>query len=145
MGSLRQGRGVGGNAVREVGSLCGLKVVVGRPIGKLSRGYKQRVGLAQALVHQPPLLILDEPTTGLDPHQIQEIRQLIREIGKERTVILSSHIMQEVSALCDSIVVIAGGRVVAHGSPEELKARTGQSLLEEAFVSLIGSAEGLMS
>ncbi len=109
-----------GGSVREVIHLCGLQSVVGRPVGKLSRGYKQRVGLAQALVHRPPLLILDEPTTGLDPHQIQEIRQLILELGKERTVILSTHIMQEVQAVCGRALIISKGMLVGDGTLEEL-------------------------
>ncbi|MDP2599786.1 MAG: ATP-binding cassette domain-containing protein [Deltaproteobacteria bacterium] len=117
-------RGVSKEAVKtrleEALHLCGLKEVIGRPIGQLSRGYKQRVCLAQALIHKPPLLILDEPTTGLDPHQIQEIRALIREIGRERTVILSTHIMQEVQAVCGRVLIIARGNLVGAGTPEEL-------------------------
>ncbi|MBI4125505.1 MAG: ATP-binding cassette domain-containing protein [Deltaproteobacteria bacterium] len=99
---------------------CALKEVVGRPIGELSRGFRQRVGLAQALIHQPPLLILDEPTSGLDPHQIQEIRNLIKEIGKERTVILSTHIMQEVEAVCQRVLIMAKGKLVGEGTLAEL-------------------------
>lgn len=106
--------------LKEVVELCGLGEVVGRPIGQLSRGYKQRVCLAQAMIHKPKLLILDEPTTGLDPHQIQEIRNLIKEIGKERTVILSTHIMQEVQAVCSRALIIAKGKLVGEGTLEEL-------------------------
>ena len=106
--------------LKEAIQLCALQEVVGRPIGQLSRGYRQRVGLAQALIHQPPLLILDEPTSGLDPHQIQEIRNLIKEIGKERTVILSTHIMQEVQAVCQRALIIAKGKLVGEGTLEEL-------------------------
>ncbi len=106
--------------LKEAVALCGLGEVVGRPIGQLSKGFKQRVCLAQALIHQPPLLILDEPTSGLDPHQIQEIRSLIKEIGKERTVILSTHIMQEVEAVCQRALIIARGALVGEGTLEEL-------------------------
>lgn len=106
--------------LKEVVELCGLGEVVGRPIGQLSRGFKQRVCLAQAMIHKPKLLILDEPTTGLDPHQIQEIRNLIKEIGKERTVILSTHIMQEVQAVCSRALIIAKGKLVGEGTLEEL-------------------------
>lgn len=106
--------------LKEAVELCGLGDVVGRPIGELSRGYKQRVCLGQALIHKPPLLILDEPTTGLDPHQIQEIRNLIKEIGQERTVILSTHIMQEVQAVCNRALIIARGKLVGEGSLENL-------------------------
>ena len=109
-----------GDRVREVVSLCGLKTVVGRLIGQLSRGFKQRVGLAQAMIHKPPILILDEPTTGLDPHQIQEIRALIKEVGRERTVILSRHIMQEVEAVCDRALIISRGVLAGEGTLEEL-------------------------
>ncbi|MBI5300350.1 MAG: ATP-binding cassette domain-containing protein [Deltaproteobacteria bacterium] len=106
--------------LKEAIELCGLSQVVGRPIGELSRGFKQRVCLAQAMIHKPPLLILDEPTTGLDPHQIQEIRGLIQEIGKERTVILSTHIMQEVQAVCSRALIIARGKLVGEGSLQSL-------------------------
>ncbi|OGQ04726.1 MAG: hypothetical protein A2W61_00285 [Deltaproteobacteria bacterium RIFCSPLOWO2_01_44_7] len=106
--------------LRETIELCGLEEVVGRQIGQLSRGFKQRVCLAQALIHKPPLLILDEPTTGLDPHQIQEIRSLIKAIGKERTVILSTHIMQEVQAVCSKALIISRGGLVGEGSLDDL-------------------------
>jgi ABC-2 type transport system ATP-binding protein len=93
--------------------LTGLTIEQRKKIGALSKGYRQRVGLAQALVHNPQVLILDEPTTGLDPNQILEIRQLIKNIGREKTVIFSTHIMQEVTALCDRVVIISKGKVVA--------------------------------
>lgn len=99
---------------------CGLKAVLHQKIGTLSKGYRQRTGLAQAILHDPEVLILDEPTSGLDPNQIIEIRELIRSLGKEKTLILSSHIMQEVQALCDRIVIISGGRIVANDSQESL-------------------------
>ena len=117
-----------GPHLEEAIDLCGLKEVVGRPIGQLSRGYKQRVSLAQAIIHKPPLLILDEPTTGLDPHQIQEIRALIKEIGKERTVILSTHIMQEVQAVCQRALIIARGKLAGEGTLDALmQKRCGES------------------
>lgn len=115
------------NRMKQAIELCGLKEVVSRPIGQLSKGFRQRVGLAQALIHQPPLLILDEPTSGLDPHQIQEIRSLIKEIGKERTVILSTHIMQEVEAVCQKVLIIAKGKLVGEGTLAELT-RKGKGL-----------------
>ncbi|HOH46826.1 MAG TPA: ATP-binding cassette domain-containing protein [Candidatus Cloacimonadota bacterium] len=102
---------------------CGLKEVLHQKIGTLSKGYRQRTGLAQAILHDPEVLILDEPTSGLDPNQIIEIRELIRSLGKEKTLILSSHIMQEVQALCDRIVIISGGRIVANDSQESLLTR----------------------
>jgi ABC-2 type transport system ATP-binding protein len=104
----------------EIISDCGLQDVSRRVIGKLSKGYKQRVGLAQALVGKPELLILDEPTTGLDPKQIVEIRSLIQKLAGERTVILSSHILPEVSLICKRIVIINQGRIVASDSPDNL-------------------------
>ena len=101
--------------VEESIERTGLALERRKKIGALSKGYRQRVGLAQTLVHDPPVLILDEPTTGLDPNQIQEIRRLIREIGKEKTVVLSTHIMQEVEAICNCYVIINKGRIAAKG------------------------------
>jgi ABC-2 type transport system ATP-binding protein len=108
--------------IRNVVAQTGLEGAVGKTIGELSKGYRQRVGLAQALIHEPDILILDEPTSGLDPNQIKEIRDLIREIGKEKTVILSTHILPEVTATCDRAIIIHNGRVVASGTPDELMA-----------------------
>lgn len=105
--------------------VCGLGPALAKNIGQLSKGYRQRVGLAQALVHEPEVLILDEPTSGLDPNQIVEIRSLIKEIGQEKTVILSTHILPEVSATCDRVIIIAGGKLVGSGTPDELMARAG--------------------
>ncbi len=107
--------------IREVIRTCGITKEKHKKIGELSKGYKQRVGLAQALIHDPEILILDEPTTGLDPNQIVEIRELIRNIGKEKTVILSSHILAEVEATCDRILIINKGKIVADGTVEELR------------------------
>ncbi|MDR1446158.1 MAG: ATP-binding cassette domain-containing protein [Treponema sp.] len=99
---------------------CGLKDMRSRLIEHLSKGYKQRTGLAQAIVHDPAILILDEPTTGLDPNQIIEIRSLIRELGKRKTVILSTHILQEVEAICSQVLILNRGRIAAQGRPEEI-------------------------
>ena len=109
--------------IREIGGRCGLGDVAGKLVGELSKGYRQRVGLAQAMLHDPDILILDEPTSGLDPNQIAEIRSLIKEIGREKTVILSTHILPEVQATCSRILIISGGRLVADGTPEALRAR----------------------
>jgi len=107
--------------IRKMVALCGLDKEKHKLIGELSKGYRQRVGLAQALIHDPEILILDEPTTGLDPNQIVEIRNLIKEIGKEKTVILSTHIMQEVEATCDRMMIINNGKIVADGAPSTLR------------------------
>jgi ABC-2 type transport system ATP-binding protein len=107
--------------VSEMIHVCGLKSEKHKKIRELSKGFKQRTGLAQALIHDPEVLILDEPTTGLDPNQIVEIRELIRKIGREKTVILSSHILAEVEATCDRILIINNGKIVANGTAEELR------------------------
>ena len=99
---------------------CALTGYRGRKIETLSKGYRQRAGLAQAILHDPPILILDEPTTGLDPNQIIEIRSLIKELGKRKTVILSTHILQEVEAICSQVLIINDGRIAAQGKPEEI-------------------------
>ena len=96
-----------------------------QPIGELSKGYKQRVGLAHAMMNDPEVLVLDEPTSGLDPNQIVEIRKIIKEIGKEKTIILSTHILSEAEATCDRIVIISQGKIVADGSTENLKRSAG--------------------
>jgi ABC-2 type transport system ATP-binding protein len=108
--------------VNHMIELTGLTIEQNKKIGLLSKGYRQRVGLAQAIIHDPQVLILDEPTTGLDPNQILDIRQLIKTIGQHKTVILSSHIMQEVQAVCNKVVIINAGVVVANNSVESLKA-----------------------
>lgn len=107
--------------ILEMVKICGLEVEKHKKIGELSKGFQQRVGLAQALIHDPEVLILDEPTTGLDPNQILEIRSLIKKIGREKTVILSSHILAEVEATCDRILIINKGKIVADGTAEELR------------------------
>ncbi len=108
------------DAIRTMVDRCGLAPVIWKGVSQLSKGFRQRLGLAQALIHNPDLLILDEPTTGLDPNQIVEIRQLIRDLGKEKTVILSTHIMQEVEAVCDRVLIIGDGKIVADGTPDQL-------------------------
>jgi ABC-2 type transport system ATP-binding protein len=107
--------------VKEMIELTGLQVEQNKKIGQLSKGYRQRVGLAQAIIHNPKVLILDEPTSGLDPNQIVEIRNLIINIGKEKTVLLSTHIMQEVEAMCNRVMIVNKGKIVANGKTEELK------------------------
>jgi ABC-2 type transport system ATP-binding protein len=107
--------------LREMIKVCGLMGEKHKLIGELSKGYRQRVGLAQAMIHDPQVLILDEPTTGLDPNQIVEIRRLIKELGKEKTVILSTHILPEVEATCDRILIINKGQIVADGTADTLR------------------------
>jgi len=99
--------------------LCKLSSVVGKPIGKLSKGFRQRVGMAQVLLHEPDVLIMDEPTAGLDPNQIREVRETIRRIGQTKTILLSTHILQEVEAMCNRVIFINEGQVVFDGSPDE--------------------------
>lgn len=109
--------------VDEMIERTGLQVEQRKKIGQLSKGYRQRVGLAQAMLHDPSVLILDEPTSGLDPNQLSEIRALIKKIGEEKTVILSTHIMQEVQAMCDRVIIINRGKLVANDTPENLQQR----------------------
>ncbi len=111
--------------IRQLGDLCGINNVMHQPIGELSKGYKQRVGLAHAMMNDPEILILDEPTSGLDPNQIVEIRQIIKRIGKEKTIILSTHILSEAEATCDRVVIINKGKIVADDSTENLKESAG--------------------
>jgi ABC-2 type transport system ATP-binding protein len=114
---------------------CGLREVLNRNIDELSKGFRQRTGIAQAMIHDPEILILDEPTTGLDPHQIVEIRELIRNLGKAKTVILSTHILQEVEATCQRIFILNEGRIVAQGTREEIERELrGEVLLDLSFL-----------
>lgn len=120
--------------VDEMVERTGLTTHRHKQIGELSKGYRQRVGLAQAMLHDPEVLILDEPTSGLDPNQIVEIRQLIKDLGKEKTVILSTHILGEVEAVCDRAIIINKGKLVADAPIQELKQRfTGQSIVTAEF------------
>jgi gliding motility-associated transport system ATP-binding protein len=108
--------------MKEMIKLAGLGSVLKQPIVELSKGYRQRVGIAQAMLHDPEILILDEPTSGLDPNQIVEIRSLIKKLGEQKTIILCSHIMQEVQATCDRVIIISEGKIVGQGTPQELTA-----------------------
>ncbi|MBI5201792.1 MAG: ATP-binding cassette domain-containing protein [Elusimicrobia bacterium] len=119
------------SAVKSAIERCALGAVIGKDIGQLSKGFRQRVGLAAAILHDPPILLLDEPTSGLDPNQAAEVRALITELKKEKTVLYSSHILSEVKASCDRVLIIHRGQIVAQGSPAELEARsTGAQRLE---------------
>jgi ABC-2 type transport system ATP-binding protein len=137
--------------VPEMIELCGLTKEQNKLIGALSKGYRQRVGLAQALLHNPDVLILDEPTTGLDPNQIVEIRKLIRNVSKDKTVIFSTHIMQEVQALCSRVLIINNGNIVADDFPDNLKNIQGESVVisvefkEHVDVELIKKISGVLS
>ena len=113
----------------EMVKLCGLNAEKHKKIGELSKGYRQRVGLAQAMIHDPEILILDEPTTGLDPNQIVEIRELIKRIGREKTVILSTHILPEVEATCDRILIINKGKIVADGTADNLRKQASGNMI----------------
>ena len=123
--------GISNEKVEEIINLVGITPEKNKKISQLSKGYKQRVGLAQAILHEPNLLILDEPTNGLDPNQIVEIRNVIKEIGKEKTVILSTHIMQEVEALCSRVILIHNGNIVQDTDIANFKGKFQN--LEEAF------------
>jgi ABC-2 type transport system ATP-binding protein len=128
--------------VDEVLDMVGMEQRADGYIGKLSKGMRQRVGLAQALLHKPEVLILDEPTIGLDPAQVVEVRSIIREIGKERTVLLSTHILTEAQQLCDRVMIINKGRIVAEDSPENLQSRLVGA--ERAILRIKGEAEDLV-
>jgi ABC-2 type transport system ATP-binding protein len=117
--------------VEEMVALCGLTEEQNKRIGMLSKGYRQRVGLAQALIHDPAVLVLDEPTSGLDPNQLIEIRSLIRKVSEHKTVLFSSHILQEVEALCNRVIVIHKGKIVADDRLEHLLKRGGDQLVVE--------------
>ncbi len=138
--------------IRYLADLCGLNEVMHQPIGELSKGYKQRVGLAHAMMNDPEVLILDEPTSGLDPNQIIEIREIIKRIGKEKTVILSTHILSEAEATCDRVVIINKGKIIADGRMEDLKQSVGGktriniSLRDsdsETVKKILGTVDGL--
>jgi len=120
--------------IDEMVDMTGLTRERHKKIGQLSKGYKQRVGIAQAMLHNPDVLILDEPTSGLDPNQLVEIRSLIKNLGREKTVILSTHIMQEVQAMCDRVIIINKGKLVADDTPEHLQQRTaGETIVRVEF------------
>ena len=119
----------------------GIERMLKKNIGHLSKGYRQRVGLAQAMIHDPPILIMDEPTAGLDPHQIIEMRELIKELGKTKTILFSSHILQEISAICSRIIIIKEGRIIADGTPKGLQERAAGGSVYR--VSIQGPAEAV--
>ncbi len=137
--------------VKEMIDRTGLAIEQNKKIGALSKGYRQRVGLAQAMIHDPKVLILDEPTSGLDPNQLTEIRNLIREIGKEKTVMLSTHIMQEVEAICNKVIIINKGEIVANTTTYELRNNSGNNQIinvefdKSILPSLLKSIKGVKS
>jgi len=110
--------------IQDVVEICALQEVTTRPIGELSKGFQQRVGLAQSLLHEPEILILDEPTNGLDPSQMIDFRNLIKELGKKRTIVLCSHILSEVAATCSRVIILNKGKIAADGAPQELVSKT---------------------
>jgi ABC-2 type transport system ATP-binding protein len=136
-------RGLSGGHKRErieaVIDLCALSAVIGKPIGKLSRGYRQRVGMAHVLLHEPDVLIMDEPTAGLDPNQIHEVRETIRKLGKSKTILLSTHILQEVHAMASRVVFIDEGRLKYDGTVAELT-KDGKTL-DDQFRKLTGDSD----
>jgi ABC-2 type transport system ATP-binding protein len=141
---IADARGLVGERKRErlqrVIGECGLESVIYRDIDDLSKGFRQRVGIAQAILHDPRILILDEPTAGLDPHQIVEIRELIRSLGREKTVILSTHILQEVEATCQRILILNEGRIVAQGTREEIERELRGEVLLDLTLRMSGAA-----
>ena len=126
--------------IEAVADQCGLAGVLERSIFKLSKGYRQRVGMAQVLLHEPDVLIMDEPTVGLDPNQIRQVRSLIRDLGQSKTVLLSTHILQEMEAVADRVILISEGRIVFDGLPSGMLA--GHASMEEAFYELTGNPAG---
>lgn len=122
-GARRLGREERRTRLEETAGICGIEDVMGQAIATLSKGYRQRVGIAQAIMHSPEILILDEPTTGLDPNQIKEIRDLLLRLGREKTVILSTHILAEVEAVCGRVLILNEGKIVAEGAPDEIAGR----------------------
>jgi ABC-2 type transport system ATP-binding protein len=143
------------DSVKRMVKVCGLEDVKHKDIGELSKGFRQRVGLAQAMIHNPEVLLLDEPTSGLDPNQIIEIRKLIKDLGKQKTVILSTHILQEVQATCDRVIIINNGEIVADGTTDSLQRKfQGQLVISitlkkdpkagrEKIISMLESVNGV--
>ncbi|MDA3944410.1 MAG: gliding motility-associated ABC transporter ATP-binding subunit GldA [Bacteroidetes bacterium] len=130
-----------GNRIDWLIQQTGLTVEINKKIGALSKGFRQRVGLAQAMMHDPEVLILDEPTSGLDPNQLIDIRSLIRSLGKEKTVILSTHIMQEVEAICDRAIIINKGKIVADDSTQNLKQKPKSNVLVVRFEEIVQATQ----
>jgi ABC-2 type transport system ATP-binding protein len=127
--------------VAEMIEETGLQLEQHKKIGALSKGYRQRVGIAQAMIHDPKVLIMDEPTTGLDPNQLEEIRELIRSLGKQKTVMLSTHIMQEVEAICDKVIIINKGEIVANDETSHLRKNTSRQLITVEFDKTVAEAQ----
>lgn len=130
-------------ALERVVAECRLEEVFLRPIGQLSKGFRQRLSFAQALLHNPPVLVLDEPVSGLDPAQIRQMRDMIQRLGRQRTVLLSTHLMQEVEALCQQVHIISGGRLVASGTAQDITQSVGTSTFEDAFLRLTAGGFGV--
>jgi ABC-2 type transport system ATP-binding protein len=138
--------GARAQAIERVIAICGLSGVYRKRVEELSKGYRQRLGLAQAILHDPPILILDEPTTGLDPNQIIEIRELIKSLGESKTVILSTHILQEVEAICSNVIILNEGRVAAQGAPSQIgEALKGEERIRLRFKSAGGFDQNRLS
>ncbi len=135
--------------IRKLSDLCGLNDIMHKTIGELSKGLKQRVGIAHAMMSDPEILVLDEPTSGLDPNQIVEIRKIIREIGKEKTIILSTHILSEAEATCDRIIIINKGKIVADGSTESIKRSQDEGttinviVKDAVYIALVSEIKGI--
>ncbi|PBQ33339.1 gliding motility-associated ABC transporter ATP-binding subunit GldA [Sphingobacteriaceae bacterium] len=125
--------------VKEMIAVTGLQLEQNKKIGALSKGYRQRVGLAQAMIHDPKVLIMDEPTTGLDPNQLEEIRNLIKSLGKQKTVMLSTHIMQEVEAICDKVIIINKGEIVANDETKNLQKNSTKQIITVEFDKIVSS------
>lgn len=122
-------------AIEEIAKTCAITSVMFQPIGTLSKGFRRRVGLAQAMIHNPPVLILDEPTDGLDPNQKHDVRELIRKLAAEKCIIISTHILEEVDAICDRIIIISQGKILEDTTPDALRKREGGTL-DEIFRKL---------
>ncbi len=134
IGEVRGYRGVElSRRIRETVAKINLQLVLEQPIATLSKGFKRRVGIAQAILHDPDVLVLDEPTDGLDPNQKFEVRNLIRNMAKEKAIVLSTHILEEVDAVCTRAMIIAAGKLVADGTPAELAARASSGRLDDVF------------
>jgi len=132
--------------IKRVVDVCGLGAVIGKDIGALSKGFKQRLGFAQSIIHDPQILVLDEPTSGLDPNQAQDIRSLIRELRREKTVLLSTHILSEVEVNCDSVLIINRGKIAASGTPDELRGMvSGQATVRVTYKEGGPGIDGLQS
>lgn len=136
LASLDKGKNYYIEAVEKVSSLCNIQSVMDKKIRELSKGYRQRLSFAQALIHDPPVLVLDEPVSGLDPAQIHQMRTLIKNLSATKTILLSTHLMQEVEALCQVVHIISDGRLVASGSVSQIAQATGCNSFEEAFLHL---------